>query len=132
MILNIRRLETILVSLIGLHSLILGLSMTFFPTRTLALFGWDYQGPMFFPAQTGVFLVLFGILFLIFLWHRSLIWFIIIIKGTAVVFLLSQQFILGPDAPITVIVAAVFDGLMGIAVTMILIGHMCTKNYHRK
>jgi len=127
MILNIRRLETIFISLIGLHSLILGVAMAFQPMFTLRLFGWDYQGPMFFPTQTGVFLTLFGILFLIFLRHRNLIWFIVVIKGAAVLFLVSQKFILGPDAPATVLVAAVFDGLMGALVATFLIWQAYTN-----
>jgi hypothetical protein len=125
--LNIRRLETVLVLLIALHSLILGFAMAFQPTRTLDLFGWDYQGPMFFPSQTGVFLVLFGILFVIFIWYRRLIWFIIVIKSVAVVFLLSQRCILGPAAPGTILLAAVFDGLMGLAVAGILMLRACVS-----
>jgi hypothetical protein len=109
------------VLLISLHSFILGLAMAFQPTRTLNLFGWDYQGSMFFPTQTGVFLALFGILFLIFIFYRRLIWFIIVIKSAAVVFLLSQYCILGPAAPGTILLAAVFDGLMGASVATILI-----------
>ncbi len=124
---SIRRLETILVLLIALHSLILGFAMAFQPTRTLNLFGWDYQGPMFFPTQTGVFLALFGILFVIFIWYRRLIWFIIVIKSAAVVFLLSQNYILGSAAPGTILLAAVFDGLMGLSVAGILILQACVS-----
>jgi hypothetical protein len=124
----IRRLETILVLLIGLHSLILGFAMALQPTRTLYLFGWDYQGPMFFPTQAGVFLALFGILFVIFIWYRRLIWFIIVIKSAAVVFLLSQNYILGPAAPSTILLATVFDGLMGLPVAGILILRVCINN----
>lgn len=116
----IQRLETVLVLLIGLHSLILGFAMVFLPTRTLGLFGWDYQGPMFFPTQAGVFLILFGILFMIFIWYRRLIWFIIVVKSAAVIFLLSQNYILGPAAPSTILVAAVLDGLMGLSVAGLL------------
>ena len=117
----ILHLETLLVFLISLHSLILGFAMVFRPTWTLNLFGWDYQGPMFFPTQTGIFLILFGILFILFLQQRHLIWFIIVIKGTAVIFLLSQKYSLGSDAPRTILIAAVFDGLMCLSVTGILI-----------
>ena len=124
---SIRRLETILVLLIGLHSLILGFAMAFQPTRTLDLFGWDYQGPMFFPTQTGVFLALLGILFVIFIWYRRLIWFIIVIKSAAMVFLLFQNYILGPAAPVTILLAAVFDGLMGLSVAGILILRACVS-----
>ena len=126
---NIRRLETILVLLIGLHSFILGCAMALQPMRTLNLFGWDYQGPMFFPTQAGVFLALFGILFVIFIWHRRLIWFIIVIKSAAVVFLLYQNYILVPAAPYTILLAAVFDGLMALSVAGILILRVYVNNH---
>jgi hypothetical protein len=121
MILNVRRIENLIVFFIGLHSLLLGFAMAFQPMRTLQLFGWDYKGPMFFPTQTGIFLALFGILFLTFIRYRKLIWFIAVVKCTAVLFLISQKFILGPDAPGTVLIAAVLDGLMGASVATILI-----------
>jgi hypothetical protein len=109
------------VLLIGLHSLIIGLAMAFRPMQILKLFGWDYTGLMFFPTQSGVFLALFGIIFLTFIWYRSLIWFIVVVKGSAVIFLVSQKFILGPDAPYTILIAAVLDGLMGALVITLLI-----------
>jgi hypothetical protein len=121
MILSVRRLEVILISLISLHSLILGTAMLFQPAFTLQLFGWNYEGTLFFPAQTGIFLDLFGGLFLAAIWHRKLIWFIIITKSSAVLFLISQYFLLSPDAPFTVIVAAVLDGLMGASIAAIYI-----------
>lgn len=127
MVLNIRLIKNLIVLFIGLHSLFLGLSMAFQPMFTLQLFGWVYKGPMFFPTQTGVFLALFGVLFLTFLWYRDLIWFIIVIKGTAVLFLVSQKIILGPDAPCTVLIAAVFDGLMGALVATVLMWQAYTN-----
>ncbi len=123
--LNPRRIETIIVFLIALHSVLLGLAMTFHPIHLLKLFGWNYQGPMFFPTQTGVLLVLFGILFAAILFHRTLTWFIVVVKTAAVVFLLSQHFILGPDAPDTILIAALLDGLMGASVAAILIWQVC-------
>ena len=119
--LNPRRLETIFVFLIALHSLVLGLAMVFQPTLILKFFGWGYQGPMFFPTQAGVFLALFGILFMAFLFHRTLTWFIVVVKTAAVIFLLSQHFILGPEAPGTILLAALFDGLMGASVAATII-----------
>ncbi len=126
--LNPRRIETIIVFLIALHSLLLGLAMTFQPIHILKLFGWNYQGPMFFPTQAGVFLVLFGILFMAILFHRTLTWFIIVVKIAAVVFLVSQHFILAPNVPATVLVAAVFDGFMGASVAALLIWQKASEN----
>lgn len=122
--LHLRRLEVILISLIGIHSLILGTAMLFQPTSTLQFFGWNYQGPMFFPSQTGIFLVLFGVLFIAIIKHRNLTWFIVVVKSFAVLFLLSQYLILGPSAPFTVLMAAVADGLMGVSVTILIISQV--------
>jgi hypothetical protein len=119
--LNVRRLETILIFLIALHSMILGAAMLFQPARTLLFFGWDYQGPMFFPAQTGIFLLLFAGIYLAAIRHRRLVWFIIATKCAAVLFLISEHFLLGPGAPGTIIVAALFDGLMGASLTAVII-----------
>jgi hypothetical protein len=120
--LSIRRLEITLILLIALHSLVLGVAMLFQPAFTLKLFfSWNYQGPMFFPAQTGVFLVLLGSVYLTAIWHREYTWFIIASKIAAVLFLISQFFLLGPAAPKTVLVAAVLDGLMGASVTAVFI-----------
>ena len=116
---TIRRLEIILISLIALHSTLLGAGMLFWPGWTLELFGWDYHGAMFFPAQTGIFLLLFAAAYLTSIWHQQLVWLIIVSKSTAVVFLLSQYYLLGPAAPMTIPVAALLDGLMGTAVIII-------------
>ena len=126
--LNPRRIETIIVFLIALHSLAVGLAMVFQPTLILKFFGWDYQGPMFCPTQAGVFLVLFGILFMAILFHRTLTWFIVVVKTAAVIFLLSQHFILAPNAPGTVLLATLLDGLMGAAVAAILIWQKASEN----
>ncbi len=126
--LNPRRIETIIVFLIALHSLVVGLAMVFQPIRTLELFGWNYQGPMFFPTQAGVFLVLFGILFMAILFHRTLTWFIVVVKTAAVIFLLSQHFILAPNAPDTILLAALLDGLMGASVAAVLIWQKASEN----
>ncbi len=118
---NFRRLEIVTILFIAGHSVILGAAMLFQPAVALDLFGWDYQGPMFFPAQSGVFLMLLGGIFLAAIGHRKLIWFIIASKSTAVVFLLSQQFLLSPGAPAVILLAAAGDGIMGTTVAAIFI-----------
>ena len=113
---NSRRLEIITVLLVAGHSMILGATMLFWPAGTLDLFGWDYQGPMFFPAQSGVFLILLGGVFLAAIRHRKLTWFIMASKGAAVVFLVWQHFLLGTAAPTAILLAAAGDGIMGTTV----------------
>ena len=105
----------------ALRTVVFGLAMLFFPAATLELFRWNYDGPMFFPSQTGVFLTLLGGGYLAALRHRPFIWLILISKATAVVFLVSEHFILGPDGPITVLAAGVGDAIMGISLAAVLI-----------
>ncbi len=112
---NFRRLEITLVFLIALHSTILGVGMLFQPARTLQLFGWNYQGPMFFPSQAGIFLLLFAGIYFAAIYHRKLTIIIIASKTAAVFFLLTQYAILGANAPSTILAAALLDGLMGAA-----------------
>ena len=118
---NGRLLEKTIIFLIALHSFILGAAMLFQPARTLELFNWNYQGSMFFPAQSGIFLLLAAGVYLAAIWHRRLIWFITASKCSAVLFLITEYFIIGPDAPATILAAALFDGFMGAAVIAIYI-----------
>ncbi len=118
---NLRRIETILIALIGTHSVILGAAMLFFPAATLALFGWQYDELMFFPSQTGIFLTLLGGSYLAAIRHRPFIWLILISKATAVIFLVTEHIILGPESPLTVLAAAIGDGLMGATLATIII-----------
>jgi hypothetical protein len=115
--LNAHRLEKTIISLVALHSFILGSAMLFFPTRTLQMFRWDYHGDLFFPAQTGIFLILFAIAYVAVLWHRELVWYIIVTKIAAVAFLLGAFIILGDEAPRVILITALLDGTMGAAVT---------------
>lgn len=112
---NLHRLEKIVISLVALHSLVLGSAMLFIPTYTLRFFQWQYQGDLFFPAQTGIFLILFAVIYLAALWRRSLIWYIVLTKAAAVVFLLGAYFILSDEAPRVILITALLDGLMGAA-----------------
>ena len=113
---NAHRLNQIFIILVALHSLILGSAMLFWPLTTMKFFGWEYEGPVFYPAQTGVFLVLLAGAYLAGLWYRPFAWFLVITKAVAVVFLLTEFYIVENDPPRTLLVAAFFDGLMGITV----------------
>jgi hypothetical protein len=121
--LTTNRLHQIFLVLIALHSFILGGAMLFWSTSTMRLFGWEYTGPLFYPAQTGVFLVLLAGAYLAGLWYRPFAWFLVITKAVAVVFLLTEFYIVELDPPRTLLAAALGDGLMGIAVggTLILL-----------
>ena len=111
-----RRLNHIFIVLVALHSLFLGSAMLFWPLTTMKFFGWEYKGPLFYPAQTGIFLTILAGAYLAGLWYRPFAWFLVITKAIAVVFLLTEYYIVEVDPPRTILIAAFLDGLMGIAV----------------
>ena len=110
------RLTQIFIVLVAMHSIILGSAMLFWPLTTMQFFGWEYQGPLFYPAQTGIFLIILAVAYLEGLWYRPFGWFLVITKAVAVVFLLAEYYIVEVNPPRTILIAAFFDGLMGLAV----------------
>ncbi len=116
---NVRRLENIIILLISLHSLILGVAMLFQPARMLQLSGWEYDGPLFFPAQSGLFLLLSAGVYFASVRHRKLLWFILASKTAAVAFLLAEYLII-VDAPLSMLIAALLDGLMAAIIAAII------------
>ena len=109
----VRRL---VISLVALHSIALGWAMLLYPRWTLALCGWEYAGGTFFPAQSGLFLLLLGGAYAAAIQRRSFAWFLVVSKAVAVVFLIAENF--RGTAPDRVLVAAVLDGLMGTSVAI--------------
>lgn len=81
------RLVKILIAVIGLHSCGLGLLMLVATPFMLNLAGFQAAMPIFFPSQSGVFLVIMGIFYLMALRWPPFEWTILISKGFAVVFL---------------------------------------------
>ena len=115
---RIRQIRRLFVALVALHSLVLGAAMLLSPAWTLARSGWVYDGPMFFPAQSGIFLLIFAGAYVVGIWRRPFAWFLVATKAVAVVFLLVAQGL--GQAPATAFLAAILDGLMGLAVAAAL------------
>ena len=112
------RLQRLTVSLVAAHSLVLGAALMLAPARVLALAGWPYDGPRFFPAQSGVLLLILGLGYLAGLRLRPFAWFLVVSKGIAAVFL-AVAFFAGHAPPLALLQAAL-DGLMGLAVALLL------------
>ena len=91
------------------------------PGGTMRMFGWDYRGPMFYPAQTGAFLIVLGAAYGAGLWQSAFGWFLVGAKGVAVVFLVTEYFFVEVDPPGGILLAAGLDGLMGTLVGMALV-----------
>lgn len=115
---NLPQARKLVIGAIAAHSLILGLAMLIQPIGILHLCGWEYDGPVFFPAQSGIFLVVLGSIFLVAIWQRPFAWVVVATKAAAVLFLVTQW--LGGTAPTIVLLAALVDGLMGTVVGILV------------
>jgi hypothetical protein len=104
------RLTRTVVLLIGLHSCSLGLLMLFLPLWTLRLLGFGDPGPLFFPSQSGIFLLILGVCYLGALRRPDLVIVILVSKAMAVAFLTVHAAFLG--APSMVWAAAAGDATM--------------------
>jgi hypothetical protein len=109
-----RRLETVLVLLVTLHTLVVG-SLLLFAARWAVVFGgWGEVTPLFFPRQGGAFhfAVAFGYLHEHFR-HRGIA-LMVATKTIAFVFLTGA--VLLDHVPWAVGVSGVLDGAMAVAV----------------
>ena len=113
-----RRLEKLIICAVALHSLVLGAAMLTYPCWVLRMVGWDYEGPPFFPAQSGLFLLILGGAYVAGIWQRCFAGLLVTSKAAAVVFLVAQ-YAFG-NGPLILILAACLDGLMGAAVAAVV------------
>jgi hypothetical protein len=100
----------ILIGFIGAHSCVLGLAMLFAPSRMTALLGFTADIPVFFPSQSGVFLLILGLCYLYALENPAFTKVILVSKAFAVVFLAVHAGLL--SAPPMVWAAAAGDAAM--------------------
>jgi hypothetical protein len=111
-----RAILNLAVLAVAAHSIALGIAFLLFPMRTLGLVGWEYAGPVFWPSQAGLFLLILGVAYAAAIRLRALVWFVIGSKAGAFVFLLvSAAWV---DAPRIVGLLGCGDGLMGLAVAL--------------
>lgn len=118
-----RKLETIGVVLVTLHSLLVGFLLFFIPEWTLKFAGWDGMENLFFPRQSGAFHFVVAAGYFV-EWRRcGTINLLIMAKCTAVVFLL----VLNPwHEAWSVPFSGITDGLM--LVGMFFVHRMARKN----
>ncbi len=104
-----RRLETIAVALVALHSYLLGLMLMFVPAWTLRFAGWGELGELFFPRQSGAFHLVVATAYLLEYFRNRSILLLVAAKATAVIFLLA----LNPWASAwSIPFSGILDGLM--------------------
>jgi len=99
----------VVVVLIGVHSCALGLALLFAPLAMTGWLGFEAEAA-FFPAQSGAFLLILGVCYLLALRDRALIAVIVVSKVIAVFFLVAHAAFL--DAPPMVWAAATGDAAM--------------------
>jgi hypothetical protein len=103
-------------SAVALHSLLLGTSLLVAPVRVLGLAGWAYEGSRFFPAQSGLFLLILGVIYVVAVERPALAWVIVLSKALAVLFLVGEA--VAGNCPPVVYAAAGGDAAMGLGVLL--------------
>lgn len=111
----------LLILLVGAHSCILGLAMLFATGLMLSLLGFSTEVPPFFPSQSGIFMLILGVFYLVALVEPRYVWTIIVSKAFAVVFLFTHVMFLG--APPIIWAAGAGDAAMLTAVAALLARH---------
>ncbi|MBI3091525.1 MAG: hypothetical protein HYY96_12740 [Candidatus Tectomicrobia bacterium] len=118
---NYARAFRLVMGLVSLHSLVLGLLLYFFTAPVLQAFGFQ-QGPsLFYPRQSGVFLFILGIAYLLpavdLRRFRAFAWFTVVSKLCAVLFLYGEVLVF--RASRIVLLAGIGDTLMGLVILLL-------------
>ena len=108
-----------LIAVIGIHSSLLGIIMLSAPQFMLRTFGFSETVPIFFPSQSGVFLLILGVCYLLALREPAYVKVILISKAFAVVFLFVHATFLSAPPIIWAMFAG--DGAMLFALSAALI-----------
>ena len=124
---NASKRFTLLFWLIALHSFLVGWLLILHPARLIHMFGFHPIDNDFFPVQGGVFHVLMSLFYLAVArrWegYRSLVNLSIIIKASALFFLLSYYFFM--ERILIVLISGLVDGIM--AGVMLAAYHSCQQ-----
>ncbi len=84
-----------LAALIGAHSCLLGVAMLVAPGTMLGLLGFGETGPPFFLSQSGIFLLILGVCYLMAVTDPAMVKVILLSKAFAVLFLFVHAGFLG-------------------------------------
>jgi hypothetical protein len=120
---------SVIVTLVGAHSILLGLTIYLFTEFFYNVFFATSIENFFFVRQSGIFLFLIGLFYLYPLFNLksfyNLILLTVISKTVAVLFLISNAQL--TTAPAMIYLAAFFDGLMGAVLAVVYL--QCKKAY---
>jgi hypothetical protein len=104
--------ERLLVSLIALHSTIVGAMFLMAPDWTMEFAGWQSIEPIFFAYQAGIFHVVLAVAYLIEYHRYRGVSIIITAKSIALVFLITATII--DPIPWAVWTSGILDGIMAL------------------
>ncbi len=108
-----------LIWFIGVHSSVLGIVMLLAPRFMLRTFGFPETVPVFFPSQSGIFLLILGVCYLLALREPAFVRVILISKAFAVIFLFTHAAFLSAPPIIWAMFAG--DGTMLVALSAALV-----------
>lgn len=100
-------------ALVALHSVAVGVALTFFPRWSLAFGGFDAAAPLFFVRQGGAFHLVMGIAYLAQHLATGRLTLVVFAKSCGTVFLLAT--LAGGGVPWAIPAAAAGDALMAAA-----------------
>ena len=111
------RLERVLVSLIALHSVVVGLFLLFGTEWGARLGGFGAVHPLFFARQAGAFHLVAATAYMIEYFYYGGVLLLVLTKSIAVVFLLATGAL--DSVPWVVPLSGVADGMMGAVVVWV-------------
>lgn len=115
---DLARAERALVVLIALHSLAVGLFLTFATEWGARFGGFGEVRPLFFARQAGAFHFVVALVYLVEYFRYRGVLLLALTKATAVVFL-GLTVLLVPGSPWVVPLSALGDAAMGLAVALL-------------
>ena len=111
---GLEKLEGALVVLIAVHSVVVGLFLTFATDWGARFGGFPSPVPLFFPRQAGAFHFVVAAIYLVEYFHYRGVGLLVLTKTLAVAFLFLTAAL--DDVPWLVPLSGVGDGLMAVAV----------------
>ena len=106
--------EKLLVSLIALHSIMVGAMFLLAPAWTMKFAGWQSISPVFFAYQAGIFHVVLAVAYLLVYQRYRGVSILVTAKVIAFVFLITATII--DPIPWAVWTSGIIDGLMALVV----------------
>lgn len=118
MIKSPRSILTMVLLLIAIHSFCVGVGLVFRPFALMEYFGFVHCSGRFFPTQGGIFHIVMSVGYTMAALdrYRCLVFFSIVVKVTAMIFLFSYYFAV--EQIWLVLASGVADGIMAVLISL--------------